>query len=118
MQLLERLRSLFRLGDLLEEAYTRRDVDACVKLAREYRAAAESYAKVAGWMSEAASSSMIVDQRKQVVQLFGKLSEAELRALAYGKPINELALKPAENPISFACGADGAGESSETLPEA
>lgn len=78
--LLGRLKSLFRLGDLLEEAVERRDIDACVKLAREYRAAAESYAKVAGWMTEGAVIN--VDARRQSVELFGKLTENELRALA------------------------------------
>ncbi len=78
--LLERLGSLFRLGDLLEEAYERRDVDSCVKLAREYRAAAESYAKVAGWMTDGVQ--LNVDARRQSVELLGRLSEADLRAIA------------------------------------
>lgn len=85
--LLDRLQSLFRLGDLLEEAYQKRDVDACVKLAREYRAAAESYAKVAGWMTDASAGSVLIDQRRQVVNVLAKLSEDELRALAAGDTI-------------------------------
>jgi len=36
--LLERLRTLFRLHDLLEEAITRKDIDGATKLARELRA--------------------------------------------------------------------------------
>ena len=78
--LLERLRSLFRLGDLLEEAYQRRDVDACVKLAREYRSAAESYARVAGWMTDGASATVNIDARKQGLVLLGRMDEASLRS--------------------------------------
>jgi hypothetical protein len=78
--LLTRLRSLFRLGDLLEEAYRRKDIDACVKLAREYRAAAESYAKVAGWLNEGPTIS--VDARRQSVEVFSQLSLDEIKALA------------------------------------
>ncbi len=76
--LLERLGSLFRLGDLLEEAYQRRDVDAVVKLAREYRAAAESYARVAGWLVDGGVQ-VNVDQRRQGLVLLGGMSEDELR---------------------------------------
>ncbi len=73
--LLSRLSTLFRLGDLLEEAYEKRDIDACVKLAREYRAAAESYAKVAGWLVDGASNTTI-DARKQTFQVLANFSEA------------------------------------------
>ncbi len=82
--LLGRLRKLFRLGDLLEESYERRDIDAVVKLAREYRAAAESYAKVAGWLVEGGGNTTLIDARRQSIALLGKLSESELRALAAG----------------------------------
>ena len=82
----DRLSVLFRLGDLLEEAFTKKDVDACVKIAREYRAAAETYAKVAGWLNE--GSTTIVDQRRQTVQLFKDLTADELRALAAGATDN------------------------------
>ncbi|MGA8532682.1 MAG: hypothetical protein WB615_01085 [Candidatus Tumulicola sp.] len=87
-QLLERLGALFRLGDLLEEAYQRRDVDQCVKLAREVRSTAESYARVAGWLNEG-SSSTIIDQRRQLwVENISKLSDQELWELA-GDPTED-----------------------------
>lgn len=76
--LLTRLQSLFRLGDLLEEAYQKRDVDAVVKLAREYRSAAETYAKVAGWLTDGVQVN--VDARSQTA-LLAKVSEDDLRAL-------------------------------------
>jgi hypothetical protein len=82
--LLSRLSALFRLGDLLEEAYERRDVDALVKLAREYRAAAESYAKLAGWLVEGGGNTTLIDARRQSITLLSKLTEEELRALAAG----------------------------------
>jgi hypothetical protein len=82
--LLSRLQSLFRLGDLLEEAITRKDVDAVVKLARELRATAESYAKLAGWLAVDGTSSTMIDNRKQVIQVLANLSEDELRALVAG----------------------------------
>jgi hypothetical protein len=95
--LLNRLSTLFRLGELLESAYERRDVDACVKLAREYRAAAESYAKIAGWLVEGGGNTTLIDARRQSIALLGKLTEDELRALATGKPIEGTALAlPAE----------------------
>jgi hypothetical protein len=93
--LLGRLSKLFRLGDLLEEAYERRDVDAVVKLAREYRAAAESYAKVAGWLVEGGSNSTIIDARRQSIALLGKLTTDELRSLAAGETIATLESAPA-----------------------
>lgn len=80
MDLRDRLGVVFRLGDLLEEALGKKDVDSSVKLAREYRAAVESYAKIAGWLNE--GSTTIIDQRRQTVQLFKDLSTEELRALA------------------------------------
>jgi hypothetical protein len=79
--LLSRLQSLFRLGDLLEEAITRKDVDAVVKLARELRATAESYAKVAGWLAVDGASSTVNDYRKQTIQILGSIPEDDLRAL-------------------------------------
>lgn len=85
--LLKRLAALFRLGDLLEEAYQRRDVDAVVKLAREYRAAAESYAKVAGWMVEGGSATTVLDMRRQQIAVLGELSVDQIRAIAAGQPI-------------------------------
>jgi len=84
--LLKRLHGLFRLGDLLEEAYHRRDVDAVVKLAREYRAAAETYAKVAGWLVEGGGNSTFVDARRQTIQLLAGLTDEEVRRLANGQP--------------------------------
>ncbi|MGA8475794.1 MAG: hypothetical protein WB681_12095 [Candidatus Cybelea sp.] len=69
---------------MLEESYERRDIDAVVKLAREYRAAAESYAKVAGWLVEGGGNTTLIDARRQSIALLGKLSESELRALAAG----------------------------------
>lgn len=77
--LLDRLRSLFRLGELLEEAYSRRDVDAVVKLAKEYRAAAESYARIAGWLTEGATVN--VDARRQSMAVLANVTEDDLRAL-------------------------------------
>jgi len=85
--LLTKLSTLFRLGDLLEEAYAARDVDSCVKLAREYRAAAESYARIAGWLVEGGGNTTLIDARRQSIQLLGKLTEQELRALAAGGPV-------------------------------
>lgn len=78
--LLEKVRALFVLGDLLEEAYAAKNVDACVKLAREYRAAAETFAKIAGWVTE--GSTTLIDARRQTVEILGRFSEAELHALA------------------------------------
>jgi hypothetical protein len=75
--LLRRLESLFRLGELLEGAYAQRDVDSVVKLAREYRQAAESYARIAGWLTE--GSTINLDQRKQSIALFGGLDTDEIR---------------------------------------
>ncbi len=69
---------------MLEEAYERRDVDAVVKLAREYRAAAESYAKVAGWLVEGGGNTTLIDARRQSIAVLSKLTEDELRALAAG----------------------------------
>jgi hypothetical protein len=86
--LLSRLQSLFRLGDLLEEAITRKDVDAVVKLARELRATAESYAKVAGWLAVDGASSTVNDYRKQTVQILGSIPEDDLRALI-GREVSE-----------------------------
>ena len=82
--LLTKLATLFRLGDLLEEAIQRKDVDAVVKLARELRATAESYAKLAGWLAVDGTSSTMIDNRKQVIQVLGNLSEDELRRLVAG----------------------------------
>jgi hypothetical protein len=72
-----------------EEAYERRDVDACVKLAREYRASAESYARLAGWLVEGGGNTF-VDARKQQIAVLGQLSIDELRAIAGGKPVAAL----------------------------
>ena len=83
--LLERLQSLFRLGDLLEEAIARKDVDAVVKLARELRATAESYAKVAGWLAVDGASSTLIDNRKQTIQVLASISEEDLRAFLAGE---------------------------------
>lgn len=58
---------------------------------REYRAAAESYAKVAGWMTDAAQSNVTIDARRQVAITLSKLSENEIRALAHGQPLPDLA---------------------------
>jgi hypothetical protein len=88
--LLTKLSTLFRLGDLLEEAYAARDVDACVKLAREYRAAAESYARIAGWLVEGGGNTTLIDARRQSIGILGKLTEQELRALAAGGPVATL----------------------------
>lgn len=68
---------LRRFASILRRA---KSVDACVKLAREYGAAAESYAKVAGWLVEGGSNTTI-DNRRQIVQVLGNLTEDELRAL-------------------------------------
>ncbi len=79
--LLSRLQSLFRLGDLLEEAITRKDVDAVVKLAREVRATAESYAKVAGWLAvDGASSTTVIDNRKVVFAQLASMGVDGVRA--------------------------------------
>jgi hypothetical protein len=80
--LLARLQSLFRLTSMLETAYESGDVDAAVKVARELRAVAESYARVAGWLSDGANN--MIDARRQQIAIFANLSEAELRALAAG----------------------------------
>jgi hypothetical protein len=82
--LLAKLSTLFRLGDLLEEAIQRKDVDAVTKLARELRATAESYAKVARWLAVDGASSTLIDNRKQVIQVLANLDENELRALVAG----------------------------------
>ena len=74
----DRLTVVFRLGDLLEEALEKKDVDASVKIAREYRATVETYAKVAGWLNE--GTTINVDQRRQAA-IFDRLSEDDLRAL-------------------------------------
>ena len=78
--LLSRLQSLFRLGDLLEEAITRKDVDAVVKLARELRATAESYAKLAGWLAVDGASTTVIDNRKIVFQQLADLGVDGVRA--------------------------------------
>jgi hypothetical protein len=70
----------------LREAYQKRDVDACVKLAREYRAAAESYAKVAGWLVEGSSTTTLIDNRRQTIELAGKFTEDFLRRLQQKDP--------------------------------
>jgi hypothetical protein len=90
--LLDRLQSLFRLGDLLEEAYVRRDVDACVKLSRELRSAAESYAKVAGWMTEGSQTNISIDFRKQSIALAASLeasgiSDDVIRKIAWSEGV-------------------------------
>ena len=85
--LLDRLASLFRLGDLLEAAYGQKDVDACVKIARESSratATAETYAKIAGMMPDGPST--VIDARRQtMLMVFSDLPEDVLRAIKAGE---------------------------------
>ena len=46
--------------------------------------ASESYARIAGWLVEGSGSTTLIDARRQSIVLLGKLTEAELRALAAG----------------------------------
>ena len=77
--LLARLERLLRIGEMLDAALDRKDVDAVVKLSREYRAAVESYAKVAGWLSD--GTTVNVDARRLSIAeaKVAALSESDLR---------------------------------------
>jgi hypothetical protein len=76
--LLEHLKGLFRLNDLLESALQRSDVDAAVKVGREIRSTCETFARVAGWLVDGGVQ-VNVDQRRQGLVLLGGMSEDELR---------------------------------------
>jgi hypothetical protein len=76
--LLERLQSLFRLTELLEDAYSRKDTDGCVKLSREIRSNAESYARLAGWLNEETRPS---NDNRSVTNVFAGMPLEEVRAI-------------------------------------
>ena len=80
--------------DLLEHA--KRDDDRKVALAalREARDGLQLLMRARGMLADATAGNTYVDQRKQVVAVLGKLSEADLRAIARGQePESVAALK-------------------------
>jgi len=76
--LLEHLKGLFRLNDLLESALERGDVDAAVKVGREIRSTCETFARVAGRLVDGGVQ-VNVDQRRQGLLMLGKMDEESLR---------------------------------------
>jgi hypothetical protein len=79
--LLKLLQRLFRLGEMLEIAYQRQDVDACVKLARELCATAGSYARSARSLVEGGGNTTLIDARRQQIAVLGQLSLEESERL-------------------------------------
>lgn len=77
--LLDRLGRLLRIGNMLDAAIANGDTDSTAKIAREYRATVESYAKIAGWLTDGALTT--VDARTQYNVLISDLSIEEKRAL-------------------------------------
>lgn len=70
--------------DLLEHAKRADDRRTALVALREARDGLALLMRVAGLLSNENSSTVLVDQRRQTVQLFAQLTEDELRALAHG----------------------------------
>jgi hypothetical protein len=73
--------------DLLEHAKRADDRRTALVALREARDGLQLLMRVQGLLTNEAASTTIIDQRKQSIQLFSKLSIEELRALASGKPL-------------------------------
>jgi arginine utilization protein RocB len=79
-----------------EEIVVQAQADGNTRLALQAidraRMSLDQLLKVHGLLSSDSAATTIVDQRRQTVQLFGRLTEGELRALARGEPIAEDAM--------------------------
>jgi hypothetical protein len=74
---------------LLEHAKTAGDHKTALQALREARDGLALLMRTAGMLAGDGGSTTI-DNRRQIVQVLGKLTESELRALASGKPIESL----------------------------
>jgi hypothetical protein len=90
--------------DLLEHAKRKDDRRTALVALREARDGLALLMKTAGMLAGDAGST-VIDNRKQVFQILGKLTEDELRAIAAGKPVAALTgeigtpIRDAESPI-------------------
>lgn len=76
--------------ELLEHAKKADDRRTALAALREARDGLALLMKAAGMLAGDAGSTTVIDQRRQVVTVLAKLSEAELRAIARGETIDAI----------------------------